>query len=412
MIQVLYTLCIYFYKGATSIASFFNSKAKKRIEGISKSRQALQDFLQLNKNDLVFIHCASQGEHEQAKPLIRWILKNCNSSIVLSFFSPSGYENADYQNTTRLQKIYLPFDTPSDMSKLMAKILPKVVIIIKNEWWWNMIHTVHRLKIPMYLVSATIRKHHYFLKYPFQFFMLGLRSFTRIFVIDKSSQNHISKVSPANVMLIQDTRIDQVNYIRENLKSNLHSNKELESNDVIVYGSIWEHDLNSVQVLIDHFPNHIHLIYPHELNDVNIRKIQSILKNGKIIQSTIDATTGINIISSMGELKYAYQLADVAYVGGGFGVGIHNILEAAVYNIPTIFGPNYKKSNEARFLLDQRAVFTFVNNAELKNLCAEIDKESIRKEIESKLKAYFSPDISSAEIICREIFKKSELNVR
>ncbi|MEM9549087.1 MAG: glycosyltransferase N-terminal domain-containing protein, partial [Bacteroidota bacterium] len=313
MIRVLYTFCIQLYKGATYIAAIFNQKAKKRIEGIKTSKVELEDFIRSNQKELVFLHCASQGEHEQAKPLIRWILEKTDVAIILSFFSPSGYENADYLNNDRVLKIYLPFDTPKGISKLLSIIRPKTAILIKNEWWWNLIYKLKELTIPAYLVSATIRRHHYFIKYPFCFFAEGMRSFSTIFVIDKESEKIISTISSSNVHCVRDTRIDQVNYIKRRIKTKLGSTRDLQLKPVIIYGSIWEQDLKSIQVMIDQFPNHIHLIYPHLLNEEALQAIQSSIHNSKIVQHAKEATVGVNIISSMGDLKYAYQLADIAY---------------------------------------------------------------------------------------------------
>jgi 3-deoxy-D-manno-octulosonic-acid transferase len=159
------------------------------------------------------------------------------------------------------------------------------------------------------------------------------------------------------------------------------------------------------------YPEAIHLIYPHELNLKNINKLAKQIPQASIISHTKDIIDGVNIITAMGELKYAYKIASIAYVGGGFGVGIHNILEAAVYYIPTLFGPNFHKSNEAKYLVSKNNVLTFSNVKELENIFIQINQEKNRKEIESNLKAYFSPDLSPSELICKEIFLKNNIHV-
>ncbi len=411
MTNFFYSLLIHFYKGTITLAALFNKKAKLKVEGIGISKVDIEKFSSKNKKDLVFIHCASQGEHEQALPIIRWIIQNTHYGIVLSFSSPSGYTHAKNDIDARLEKIYLPFDTPSEMSSLVSIIKPKIVIIIKNEWWWNLLHELKNQKVETFLVSATIRESHYFIKYPLQFFKKGLHSFSKIFVVDEDSKNIISKVYQDEVCVSRDTRIDQANYNKSHLNP---VSVELSSNlsqPVIVYGSIWESDLNVVQELISIHPSATHLIYPHELDEKNIQKISSKIDKSKLVTHTREASSGINIITSMGELKFAYRLASMAYIGGGFGVGIHNILEAAVFEIPTLFGPNFQKSNEAKFLTDNNCAFPIVNASAVGDICKRINKESNRKEIETKLKSYFSPEYSPTEIICQKIFKKSEINV-
>ena len=170
-------------------------------------------------------------------------------------------------------------------------------------------------------------------------------------------------------------------------------------------------DIESIKELLRLYPDAIHIIYPHELNSTNIAFISKKIPESKVVTHTKDIIGGANIITAMGELKYAYKLASLAYIGGAFGAGVHNVLEAAGYNIPTLFGPNYKKSNEAKHLVLEKCAFTFYESRELEKIIDEINKEKNRKEIESKLKAYFSPELSPTELICKEIFLKNDLHV-
>ncbi len=406
--QFLYTLLIYLYKTSITFASIFHKKAKLKVKGIKKSKSDIYDFISTNQDELIFIHCSSQGEHEQAQPIIRWIIDNTNLKIVLSFYSPSGYVNVNYENNPRIIKIYLPFDTPSAMSNLLSAIKPKIAIIIKNEWWWNLLYELSFQKIDTYLISATIRKSHYFINNPNSFFINGLNAFSIIFVIDEESKVNISKIFNGKICITRDTRIDQVNYIKSQQVQDYENNQINKSGLTIVYGSIWESDLESIKKIIDLYPDDTHLIYPHELGSNNIRKLTDYFQNARLLKHTRDAVKGVNIITSMGELKYAYHLATFAYIGGGFGAGIHNVLEAAVYNIPTLFGSNFQKSNEAKFLILNKCSFTFNKVNELKGICKKMNKEKNRKEIDTKLKSYFSPKYSPTEIICQEIFKKKK----
>lgn len=414
MTKILYTLTIHFYKSAIFILSLVNKKAKLRIEGILNSDSILID---LNKNcsaKKIFIHCASQGEYEQALPIIRWVLNNTKFHIVLSFYSPSGFFNVHNNNTPRITKIFFPFDTPNQMSKFVQNIKPQIAIIIKNEWWWNLIYELKKHNIPAYLVSATFRKQHYFIQYKNQFFTNGINTFSKIFVVDQDSKDIISEIAETQILVSGDTRKDQVNHIKSNNQFDQSKPHYLENNnnkEVVVYGSIWESDVESINELITLYPDAIHLIYPHELDQLTIRKLNSQIPNSELKKNTNSITSKISIITTMGELKLAYSLASVAYVGGGFGEGIHNILEASVYGIPTLLGPNHLKSNEAIYLLSTKCAFTFSTPNELKTIRYQIEEENFRKEIESKLKSYFSPDFSPSIMICKEIFLKNDTDV-
>lgn len=414
MFQYIYNLLIILYKGLISCASLFHKKARLKIEGVKNSKNVVSYLDSTSIGRRILIHCSSQGEHEQALPIIRWILKHTDYQIVLSFFSPSGFLYAKHEGNSRIVKTYLPFDTRNGMSKFINTIQPQLVLIIKNEWWWNFLNVLRKRKIPTYLISATIRKEHYFIRYPIHYFLAGLSTFDSIFVIDDSSRNNISKVFKGRIIRAGDTRIDQANHSKNKTlqKDKADDNTLLsDMSHTIVYGSIWESDIDSINMLISLYPDSRHLIYPHDLSHANIQKISGQIEYSTIQPSTSQVIGKINIISAMGELKYAYGLASIAYIGGGFGVGIHNILEAAVYFIPTLFGPNYKKSNEAINLVSKKCSFSFRKANDLKRISKEINEEKKRFEIETKLKSYFSPEFSPTEIICQEIFKKSAMNV-
>lgn len=410
MLHVLYNFSIHLYITSIHLASLFNRKAKLKVRGVEDTKRILGQWKVNGSERYILLHCASQGEHEQALPLIRWITAHTPYRLVVSFSSPSGFENADYTKDKRVVKIYLPFDTPRHMSNLIAKIDPVKVIIIKNEWWWNLLTLVKQRDIPCYLVSATIRESHYFIKYPMKFFRSGFEAFSSIFVVDHGSTKTLSKLYSDNIVVSGDTRIDQAIYNKENLPSHLLPNKE-EQNQTIVYGSIWSHDMFVIKKMLGFFPDARHLIYPHELDKGNIQNMEKELQKCTVVKSCSEAIEGVNIISAMGELKFAYQLADMAYIGGGFGVGIHNILEASVFYIPTLIGPHFSKSNEAKQLTSEECTFVVSTEDDLDRHLHHLSKDSVRKEIESKLKSYFSPQFSPTVIICKEIFKKSILNV-
>ncbi len=400
MTGLLYSIFIFVYKKATWLASAISSKAQKRIGGLSDQKHRLPDQLDRVSSDRVLIHCASLGEYEQASPVVNWILENTKYDIVISFFSSSGYENCIF-NTNRCVKCYLPFDLSSDMKEFLGIVKPNKVIITKNEWWWNLLHILKNEKIPTYLISSTIRADHYFLKYPLTSFTNGIKAFVAIFVLNQKSSTNLSSIYKGQIIVSGDTRKDKVLSTRKNNTDPNHRSQEKN----IIYGSIWYHDLPVVKAMIKALPGYNHYVYPHELNDKNIKLLKSQLGCSVLDDISKSEPNTTCIIDSMGKLKSDYFKADIAYIGGGFGDGVHNILEAAVYGIPTIIGPNYHKSEEAKDLIDSQISFSISRPDNIGVLLDPILENESLESIRIKLKAYFSTHNSPTDIICNEIFK-------
>ena len=393
-----YTLLIFIYKHAIRFASIFNRKAKNRIHGLARQKKNLQFQLKDLSDERVLIHCASLGEYEQATPIIEWILNHTSSDIIVSFFSPSGYDNCKLINE-RCMKCYLPFDLPGDMDRFLKMIKPSKIIITKNEWWWNLLHRIKTDKIPAYLISSTIRKEHYFIKHSTQFFRDRLDAFDIAFVLNQSSADLLTNEYKGAIIIAGDTRKDKVKETKE------HSPRNISYPKTIIYGSIWTDDLPVIKTVIAALPTYSHFIYPHELSQKNIDVLQNEL-NCTTHARLPDMEDGVStfIINSMGQLKHDYANACIAYIGGGFGAGIHNILEAAVYGIPTFFGPKYQKSEEAKELIGLNAAFSISHTEEVDTLLEHLlTNESIQM-LHIKLKAYFSVSNSPSEIICTKIF--------
>ncbi|MDF1696182.1 MAG: glycosyltransferase N-terminal domain-containing protein [Saprospiraceae bacterium] len=410
MIAYLYTGFIFFYSLIVHSLSFFNDKAKDRVNGVKRTKVEYKNIDFKEDSKTILIHCASQGEHEQAIPIIRWILANSSWNILLSFFSPSGYNYADYTKESRITKAYLPFDLPAEMNAFVDAYQPSLVIIIKNEWWWNLLACLNKKGISAFLVSATIRKNHYFIRLPLSFFKDRLAAFNKIFVTNHASKESLTCVYKNEILVSGDTRLDQVTYIKQNL-SEIGCKFTFNKTTTIVYGSVWQSDLKIVKRIVRHYPSANHLIYPHKLNESNVLKLQEALENSKLISSITEHSSGISIVTAMGELKSAYNYADLAYIGGGFGAGIHNVLEAAVYGIPTFFGSNYKKAAEAKELIDMKCAFSLSEKKDSELLFTILQQEKALKEIEKKLKSYFSPKNSPLSIISKELVKKIDVHV-
>ena len=408
MAGLLYTFVIFIYAGVVRFAAFFSKKARLRVNGVKSSKAFLDNFTH-NGREIVFMHCSSQGESEQALPIILWILNHTKYHVVISFFSPSGYENFNPLTEDRFTKMYLPFDLPGVMIKLVEKLNPVKAIIIKNEWWWNLFGALRHKTVETFLVSSTIRSNHYFLRYPIPFFLKRLNTLSKVFVVDEPSKRNLSKIYNGPITIGGDTRMDQVLQNKNLAQKSKTAMRTLQS-DVIIYGSVWEEDMPIILEMMRIYPDHNHIIFPHLLDESSINYFHTNVQNSKIIDSFNEATEGTMIVTRMGELKYAYQHANIAYVGGGFGGGIHNILESAVYCIPTLFGPDHTKSAEAVDMVEKELVFTFSDTAQLHTICNKISEEKFRKKLESNLLSYFSPKRSPTEIICRNIFHKELLN--
>lgn len=396
MFAFLYSVLIFKYKAAAWIFSFINTKAKKRISGLKIQNSHLDDQLYTVSVNRILVHCASLGEYEQALPVIHWIIDNTQYDIVVSFFSPSGYKNCKLP-TERCIKCYLPFDLKSDMESFISNVAPVKVIITKNEWWWNMLSVLKSKSIPTFLISSTIRNTHYFIKNPNPFFKNGLSAFKAIFVLNDASKQLLTKVYTGPVIVSGDSRKDQVLAIKN------QSKPKNQTQPTVIYGSAWTHDLPVIKGIIEQLPSYNHYVYPHELSQDNITAFCEALNCEA--HNDISSITGTAIIQSMGQLKKDYVSAQIAYIGGGFGDGIHNILEAAVYNIPTIFGHKYHKSEEAQELIDLQVAFSVSDPSQLTKILNNLQTNEYREQIKLKLNGYFCAPKSATEIITSEIFK-------
>lgn len=399
MVAVLYSLLIWIYKVATLLATSWSRKADARITGLHQ--QYVTIGAARKKHPCILIHCASLGEYEQIRPVIDWVLGHTSYDIVISFFSSSGYSNVAFAHE-RLSKLYLPFDLKKDMREFISAVDPQLVIITKNEWWWNLLAILDKLKIPTYQVSVTIRPQHYFMKFPLAFFRRRMGALSKIFVVNASSAEVLGGIYTGSIIIAGDTRKDQVMQIPPTV---LNTDRA----SLVIYGSVWESDMPVVSKMIAARPDHRHLIYPHELSDENITRLKLLLpRDSEIITSASKSRgEGIYIVTSMGELKHDYHVASLIYVGGGFGAGIHNILEAVVSGVPTIIGPNFNKSEEAKDLISKHLLYSVSNAQDIEMLLVAISKIQELRRIQVGLSEYFSIGASSTTIVCREIFETS-----
>lgn len=381
MILFIYNIFLHIYFFSIKIVSLFNQKAKDWIDG----RNTTNEFLKNNDLSLFtnayIIHCASVGEFEQARPLIEKLKQNNNNEkIILTFYSPSGYNlRKNYPFVD--QVLYLPFDFRKNITLFIQKLQPKAVIIVKYEFWYNLLNECFDQNIPVYLISAIFRKQQIFFK-PLlgNYFRAFLHKMSCIFLQNFSSNDLLKTYDIKNTIVAGDTRYDRVLSIIEEKIDFENIKLLIDKKKCLIVGSAWTEDISLIAKAKHLFKNYFIIIVPHEIQIDFIQLIQSKFENN-ILHSKIETNTNnvnVLIIDKVGLLSKLYSIADIAYVGGGFGKGIHNTLEPAVWSIPVIFGPRYHNFYEAHELISNNLAKSVHNIISLEKaiLWAEnIDKQ-------------------------------------
>lgn len=376
----MYNIGIFFMAFFIRLAALFKKKARLMVSGQKATFSKLKEKID-RESRYIWLHAASLGEFEQARPLIEAITKeHPEYKILLTFFSPSGYEvRKDYPLADIV--CYLPFDTKKNVRRFLDLANPFIAIFIKYEFWYNYIHESFLRKIPVYLASAVFRPGQPFFKNRLTRYGKMLRFYSHFFVQDELSAKLLKGKGIENVTLTGDTRIDRVIEVRNNAKELLVVEKFADKKSiVIVAGSSWAPDED---LLIDYFNTHSGLkliIAPHEIDEPRLREIEKKLKRAHLRYSnaTEENITQCEclIIDCFGLLSSIYRYGQIAYIGGGFGEGIHNLPEAAVYGIPVIFGPRYSKFIEAHDLITNGGGFSISNKTEFNKKMDEMALDS------------------------------------
>lgn len=365
MFKFIYSAGIISYSILIWLASFFNSKAKLWIQG----RKGIFEKIEADKiaiKNVIWFHVSSLGEFEQARPIIEKIKKKNNSQkILLTFFSPSGYEiRKDFKLVDYVY--YLPIDTIKNAKKFLKLINPKIVVFVKYDFWFNYIEQIYKKSIPLYLVSGIFREKQLFFKKIGKSYAKLLTYFTHLFVQDNVSVELLKSLEIKNVTLAGDTRFDRVIEIAEKSIDIDIVEKFKDNKTTIVVGSSWLVDEKIFTEFINlTYENIKFIIAPHHTEENRIIELLQLLKKKVVRFSKANMETvsdfQVLIIDNIGMLSSIYKYGNIAYIGGGFGTGIHNILEAAVYGMPIVFGPNYKKFNEAKQLIALKTAFPITN---------------------------------------------------
>ena len=408
--KVLYNLGILIFSALAHLAAPFNSRVSFWVKGRKKWAEKIAEKIKPGDR-VIWIHCASLGEFEQGRPVIEAIKKEKPGfKIVLTFFSPSGYEiRKNYNNADCIS--YLPADTPGNASKFIGLVKPEFVIFVKYEFWNNYISALYRNKIPLYLISGIFRPGQHFFKWWGSFFRGMLMKFEKIFVQDQRSLDLLLGIGIKKVSLAGDTRFDRVVQIVATARIIQKLEQFRGDEKLFLAGSSWRQDEEIIAEYINSFPNRMKwVIAPHEIDKSNIDRIEKLLKVGHVRFSEYDEDSvdaRVLIIDNIGMLSSAYRYAYVAAIGGGFGKGIHNILEPACWGVPVVFGPNHERYKEAVDLLNTGGAKTFLTFDDFKrilDLWLSDDKiYTISADIASN---YVKVNAGATEIIIKEILQK------
>lgn len=390
----LYNLAIQTLSFGARFASLFNQKARALVSGRKNLLTSVQHALSSNTSPIVWVHCASLGEFEQGRPIIERLRKEfTNHKILLTFFSPSGYEvrknypGADYV-------FYLPFDTPNNARKWVEVTAPALAIFVKYEFWYNYSQELHKAKIPLISASAIFRDDQVFFKNTGSPFRKVLRNFDHFFVQNQASAKLLQSIGINNVTIAGDTRFDRVYEITSS-KESITVAEQFKSDDkVMVAGSCWAEDMDVLAPFINETQIKF-IIAPHEITESFLHEIERSVvgKTIRFSKATNEAElegAKVLLIDNVGMLSKLYRYGEFAYVGGAFGKGLHNILEAACYGIPVFFGNrSYQKFNEARELImlggafevndfaDLRSKYEMVNTPESFMLACEVTRNYV-----------------------------------
>ena len=397
--MLLYNLTIHLFKLGLQLASPFNPKAKLWLEGRKNWQENLQSKVKsLHLEQAIWFHCASLGEFEQGRPVIEKLKKgNPHQKIVLTFFSPSGYEIQKNYPFADLVT-YLPHDTPTNAKIFLSTLKPKLTVFVKYEFWLNYLFELDKKNIPTFLISTVIKKHQSFFKWYGGNFRKALKTYHTIYTQDVHSIKLLRVLKVSTGVLTGDTRFDRVLQICSSPKKIKEIEDFAKDSFVIVAGSSWQKDEDYlIEAYIELKEKHPHLkliIAPHEIDIKNIDRLKNLLyKNNLPFHLFSDNppayTDSILVVNAIGFLSSIYQYGTVAFIGGGFANGIHNILEPTVYGLPVVFGPNYKKFNEAFEVIDLNVGFVVNDAAELtKQLGELIEDENVLTESSRLAKNY------------------------
>jgi len=399
---MLYRSIFQFLFNLLKFLSFFSLKINKLLRTRLNINSKISKSFSKNDN-VIWFHCSSLGEFEQARPLIELYSKNySNYKILLTFFSSSGYEiQKNYKHADCVS--YLPFDNQKTIISFLNNFNPKVLFLIKYEFWPELINQLYIKKIKIFSISSIFRKDQIFFKFYGKFLVKYLKKIDHFFVQDDNSKNLLNSIGISSSTVIGDTRLDRVLKIKNEIFELKAISKFKASSPCLVLGSTWKEDyflLNKLKL----FPKLKTIIVPHKIDTNSLKELTRKLKMPYSMLSSYkkdNSKSQILVIDSIGLLSKIYKYADIAYVGGGMGKkGLHNTMEPAVFNIPIIVGKNYNKYNEVIDLVKLGGIISVKNENEFYKIISLLLKDSIKRNKLGKINSeYINSKAGSSKTI-------------
>lgn len=414
--NLLYNAGIALYDAATAVASLRSRKIRDMLRGRKHTLATLADERRRVAPDGydLWIHAASLGEFEQGRPLIERLRRERPGiTILLTFYSPSGYNvRHDYPQVDTVA--YLPGDSVGDVRAFLDAAAPRMAIFVKYEFWGNYLEQLHKRGVPTYIISSIFRPGQRFFKPGGEMWRRMLRSFSHLYVQDEPSRRLLARIGIDNVTVAGDTRFDRVTDILRTT-ADLPLIEQFCRGDAMVFiaGSSWEPDEEIYIPWLQANPQVRAIIAPHQFDEARLRRLVRRLGAGTCLLSDIAVSGRVPdgcraiVVDSFGLLSSIYRYGDVAYIGGGFGAGIHNINEAAVYGIPVVFGPRHQKFKEAADLITLKGGFEISGRDTFESVMSRFVAEpAYRKTCGAAAGKYISNNLGATEIIYNDIFNK------
>ncbi len=407
--KTIYTGLIAFYSAIAGAASPFSAKARRWVRGRRGWRERLSSFSR-GEGKVAWVHCASLGEFEQGRPVIEKIRRDHPDwKVVVTFFSPSGYEiRKDYRGADMV--MYLPTDLPANVRFFLDHIKPDLALFVKYEFWYNYLSELKRRNIPTYLVSGIFRPDQYFFRWYGSFARGVFQVFNRIFLQDEQSGRLLESIGYHRYSVTGDTRFDRVSQIAAAAKDLPVIEKFRGKESLFVAGSSWDEDEEIIVRYINSNSGAMKwVIAPHEIDEAHLCRIEKRLTPESVRYSRYvegAKSCRVMIIDNIGMLSSVYRYASIAAVGGGFGRGIHNILEPACWGIPVLFGPHHLKFREAVQLKERGGAVSFDNFETFTSVVEKYLSDPVALEAAGNASAiYISENKGSTDKVYKEIFE-------
>ena len=367
------------------VAALYSPKAKLWVEGRKQIWHHISYSLNPNEKR-IWIHCASLGEFEQGRPVLEFLKKHYPAQkIVLTFFSPSGYEKKKHEPLADYV-FYLPNDTVRNARKFIALIQPHFAVFVKYEFWHNYIYEAAQKQIPMVYISVLLRPNHYLFKFYSVWFRNNLSKVSAFLVQDEKTKELLKNIGIEQVVVTGDTRFDRVLQIASATERIPEIETFKSGKKLWIAGSSWAKDESVIAPVFERLSKDYKLlIVPHEVGDLRIQEIEATFNRFKCLRFTAfnhseAEEADVLIVNTIGLLSRLYRYADLAYIGGAFGKGLHNILEAAVFGVPVIFGPHIRKFPEAQGLINAGGGFSIANSQELTSVMERLNSNNAHQE--------------------------------